>query len=216
MRSSDAGKTWVIGTSAVQATYTIKDGRFLLPSFQNKLTKPERDYVASASALAPFGVDSQPSAGTFAIETLREKPLVADSTVDLAADNLQMSVKKGDLIGFAARIQADDGVANITWATTVDYGDGETYNSADDTKMDQGPIWYYYIHAPGTGCMELMGEITAATASGEEAREYRAGLRTVRGVKAHGDFFRPVNAYELVRVWKAPKDGKVAIRAPQS
>ena len=71
---------------------------------------------------------------------------MADSTVDLAADNLQMSVKKADLIGFAARIQADDGVANITWATTVDYGDGETYNSADDTKMDQGPIWYYYIH----------------------------------------------------------------------
>ena len=209
VRTSDS-KTWVIGTNAVQVTYSSTDSGLTLSSFKNNLTKPAREYVSAPST--PFGVPPQPLVGTFTIDTVWTKPLAVAGTTDPAQDHIRLSVKKGDLIGFGTVINTDDGSATTLWTTTLDYGDGTICSSADDTKLDQGPMWFYYTRAPGTGHMELMGQVVAPLHKGQETARIASGFRyPPGGPRIWSKGFQNLNPFELVRVWKAPRDGTVTI-----
>ena len=198
---------WTIGTAAVQMKFACSEGRFQLVSFRNTLTEPAREY---ASASAPWGVEAL-SAGPFAVEKLWSKPVLAGSPADPAADNLRLSVKRGDLIGFGAAIYSDDAGAALDWATALDYGDGEKYASPDDAELAQGPVWYYYAAAPGTGSMDALGEMLPA-AAGQSKGRVPSGYRAPAECPSLGATrYQLKNAYELVRVWKAPKDGLVSV-----
>ncbi len=185
VRRGPGGNSWTIGTKAVQLTYKFKYGKFTVSSFRNNLTKPAREYVSAASECAPFGVDALSSTGAFSMEELWARHLSAGTEADLA---LSLTVKKGALIGFSDAIRDNRNTASVSWVVTLDYGDGETYTSSDDTALNQGPIWYYYTHTAGTGYM----------------------CQKRDGITATG--FRPENSFDLVRVWKAPKDGMVTVR----
>ncbi len=54
----DNGK-WTIGTDAVQMIFEVRDGRFLLSNFTNKLAKPAREYLGEKDAMNPLGADRQ-------------------------------------------------------------------------------------------------------------------------------------------------------------
>ncbi len=201
--------TWTIGTPAVQITYACKNGQLHLESLQNKLTGPPREYATSS---LPFGLETLP-AGPFAFDTLWSKVLGAGETVDPISDNLHLDVKQGDLLGFGVTTGSDDTGATVNWASTLDYGDGDSYNSAEDTALEQGPVWFYYTHAPDTGAMDLMGELLQPLTPAQQKARVPSGYRApAECSQLGGTAFHLVNAYELVRVWKAPKDGTVTVR----
>lgn len=200
-------QTWAIGTKAVQVSYACKDGLFELVSFKNTLAGQEQEYV---SATTPFGTTS-PSTGPFTLEKVWSKPLAAGEAADPA--NLRLSVKTGDLIGFGAATYADDAGATINWMTTVDYGDGEKHRSSDDSEINQGPLWYYYTTAPRTGFMDTLDEVLQSTTSGQDKTRVPGGYRAPGECPSLGvTGFHLRNGYKLVRVFKAPKDGTVAVQ----
>ena len=208
-RADAENQQWTIGTAAVQMTYEFKYGQLRLVSFQNKLTAPVREY---ASPSVPFGVEAL-SVGPYSFESVWSKPLTAGKPVDPAMDNLRLNVKKGDLIGFGATTGMDDAGATVNWTTTVDYGDGDKYSSATDSELAQGPIWYYYTYAPGTGCMDLLGEVVSPVTPGQPKVRVPNGYRApAEGSSLSTTKYQLTNAYGLVRVWKAPKDGTVIIQ----
>jgi len=211
-KGSADGQTWTIGTDTIEATYECRDGRLRQTRFVNRLTKPDRDYVSATSPCAPFGIDSVSSLGPFSMTDLWSA-VVGESPANPAGDNLQAPVKKGDLIGFCAGSGSDDSGASVVWAVTLEYGDGERYVSSDDAKLDQGPVWFYYTRAPGSGYMDLLGETIPPASAGAEM------LRVPSGYRAPGECpkisptgFHLANAFEMVRAWKAPKDGVVSIQ----
>ena len=207
-RTDAEHQAWVIGTPAVQMTYVFKDGQLLLESLQNSLTTPVREYASSSPT---FGVEAL-SSGAFALNPVWSTPLAAGETTDTAAAGLRFDVKQGDLLGFGVTTGADDAGATVNWATTVDYGDGTKHSSADDAALDQGPVWFYYTHAPGTGAMDLLGELLPPTPPDQQKARVPSGYRAPAECPRLGaTAFRMVNAYELVRVWKAPKDGTVTV-----
>ena len=207
---SDPGKQlWAIGTKAVQMVYDCRDGQLRLVSVQNNLTDLPWDY---ASPSAPFGVDPL-CLGSLTPDSVWSRLLVAGMSVDPGVDNLRLAVEKDDLVGFGVATSADDAGATVNWTTTLDYGDGHEYVSSDDTELVQGPIWHYYAHAPGTGCMDTLGEVLESPAPGQDKARVPSGFRAPAECSSLGATrFRLVNAYELIRVWKAPKDGVVDIR----
>ena len=207
-RADAETQTWTVGTAAVQMTYACIDGQLRLESFQNKLTAP---FHECASPSVPFGVESL-NTGPFTFKTAWSKPLSAGASVDPAADNLHLAVKKGDLLGFGVATGMDDAGATVKWTTTLDYGDGEKYSSAEDSGLDQGPVWYYYIYAPGTGAMDLLGEVLQPVAPEQQKARVPSGYRAPAECSHLGPTeFRLVNAHGLVRAWKAPKDGMVTV-----
>ena len=199
---------WTIGTAAVQMTYACADGQLRMEHFQNRLSTPVREY---ASPSLPFGVEALPT-GAFAFENLWSKALTPGESLDPAADNLRVTVKKNELLGFAVTTGADDAGATVNWATTLEYGNGEKYNSAEDSGLDQGPVWYYYTYASDMGAMDLMGELLPPAAPGQQIARVPSGYRAPAECSQLGTAaFRLINAHGLVRVWKAPKDGTVTV-----
>jgi hypothetical protein len=149
------------------------------------------------------------AAGPFVIEKVWSKALVAGAGED---PQLRLDVKKGDLIGFRAATYSDEAGASVNWTTTLDYGDGETYSSSDNGELAQGPVWFYYTLAPGTGSMDLLGEEIAPTLPGQSKVRVPTGFRGPGECSKQGaSTFQLLSAYEMVRVWKAPKDGTVTV-----
>lgn len=207
-RADSENQTWSIGTAAVQSTYAFRDGQFQLTSCQNNLSGQSREYAVSA---APFSV-APLTAGPFAFEKLWSGTLAAGETADPATDNLRLTVKEGDLIGFGAGTYLDDAGADLTWTATIRYVDGESYCSTDDPDLE-GPIWQYYTAAPGTGSMDVLGELIQPAVPGNEKVRVPAGYRAPGECPGLGSTkFHLTNAYELVRVWQAPKDGDVSVQ----
>ena len=208
-------KTWSIGTESVGLALDCRDGQFRLVSFQNKLVSPALEYVKTETAAAPFALEPQSFVGRFVVETAWAKFLPNGATADPAAENLKLSVKKGDLIGFSVGPHGDFTGDETEWPTTMDYQDGESYTSSQDTKLEQGPIWFYYIQRPGTGWLELIDSIEPCAYAEENIRipsaasTYRDAGATphVGSTKLH-----PCPVFDAVRVWRAPRDGTVAIR----
>lgn len=203
------GQAWSIGTAAIEVRYELKDGRFQLSEFRNKLTQP---VTAFKSNSAPFGVAPLPS-GPYQLETLWQHPIGPGETTDIASAALRIQVHAGDQLGFAAGTSLDDVGVAIDWATTVDYGDGSRYCSADESELPQGPVWYYYTHAPGTGYLDELGEILKTNTPEKKIvrvpNDYRAPFECTN---LGATRFTLLNAYELIRIWKAPKDGTVTVQ----
>ncbi len=206
---------WSIGTDSVGLTFECRSGKFRLVSMQNKLTNPTREYVDRNTASAPFALESQSFLGRFVVETVWSKFLPNAATADPATEKLRIQVKTGDLVGFSVGPHGDYTGDETEWVTTVDYEDGESYASSKDTKLDQGPIWFYYIQRPGTGWLEPIDSVMMMPYAEEQVRipnaagNYRAPGDTphVGATKLH-----PAPAFDAVRVWRAPRDGAVAIR----
>jgi hypothetical protein len=205
---------WTIGTSAVQMTFEVRGGKLLLSNFTNKLTKPAREYISEKDALNPLGVGVSQLNERFVVETVWEKFFPAGATVDLGADKLQLKVKKGEMIGFAVGPHGDYAGDQIDWASKIDYGDGRSYISAQDPDVSQGPIWYYYINAPGSGSLELIDSVENADDVKQKVRipSDKSGFRAPGKTPHVGStVLHPSPSHDAVRVWKAPKDGTVAL-----
>ena len=214
VRCAAEQQTWTIGTGAIEQVYQLRDGRFRLVSFKNRLTRPAREYVTSKTA-APFVLETGRFREGFSIQPIWDHFLPGGASADPAADRVRVVVRKGDMIGFGVGPHGDYQGDQTQWITTLDYGDGETYSSADDSTLAQGPRWRYYVRRPGTGSLEPIDGIE---------RQYNAQER-VRiptpdsGYRAPGDvphvgatMLHPSNDFDAVRVWQAPRDGTVAIR----
>ncbi len=121
-----------------------------------------------------------------------------------------VEVKAGDLIGFAAVAQADDGYATVDWPVKVAYAEGEVFSSTDDLEQPEGGVWRYFIQATGTGCLDPLGEIVDGGAEGKfrVPSGYRAPFECPRlGART----YLLLNAYTLVRAWQAPRAGTVIL-----
>ncbi len=213
---SDEGHRCVIGTAAVRLTFASNERGFHLVSYQNLLVEPAREYIDPSTAMAPFALKTPLSGeGRFLVETVWEKFLPNSARIDPADDGLAMEVHQGDLIGFSVGPHGDFGGDETDWVTTVDYGDGECYTSTQDRRLEQGPIWYYYVHRPHTGQLELIDSLEMLAYSEEQVRipaessPWRSPGSTphVGSTKLHPSAF-----VDAVRVWRAPRDGKISIR----
>ena len=213
VRSEAGGARWRIGSQGIEQVLECSDGRLLLTSYQNKLTEPATEYVSPQKACAPFALDVKPFAGSFSFEDLWRKTLNQGATVDPAADKVSVDVKRGELLGFCVLAESDDVSDSIAWTTAVAYENGPSYLSSDGAKLEQGPDWFYYQIATGSGCMEELGEIASLdVGGGKMPARVATGCRApfeAQGVGA--TFFAPRNSYTLVRAWKAPQDGKVTL-----
>lgn len=56
VRGSEDGLTWVVGTGAIELTYSAKGGLFALVGFRNKLTSPPTEYIPKGCAAAPVTI----------------------------------------------------------------------------------------------------------------------------------------------------------------
>jgi len=215
VRCSDDGQRWSIGTRGVEMAFEAHDGRFRTIGFQNKLVNPPLEYVDAKTASSPFLTSSQPVDEKYTIESLWAKPLVGPITLDPAADNLRITVKKGDRIGFSVGPHGDHSCDHLRWPVTVDYGDGEKYDSAGDAKVEQGPVWFYAVRMPNTGCLWSIDAVEFAKDTQQNYRipSEQSGYRSP-GMTPHigPTVMHPSNEHDAVRIWRAPKDGTVTIR----
>ncbi|HPO11934.1 MAG TPA: malectin domain-containing carbohydrate-binding protein [Candidatus Hydrogenedentes bacterium] len=201
---------WSIGTDAVQMQFGIENGQLQWTHFKNLCMQPAHEYVIHG---APFALEPLPNAGTYSFGSVWSKSLAPEGSANLTADALPIPVKQGDLIGFGAVTFADTGVAEVHWINTVEYEDGSVFSSTDDPELTQGPVWYFYSHAMGTGYMDLLDEILSPAEPDKPKRRVPAGYRAPGECsRVDGVQFKLMNAYELLRVWKAPKDGAVTLR----
>lgn len=213
-RSESDGARWTIGSSGVEQVFESSNGVFGLKSYKNKLTQPATEYVASGTLCAPFAIDVGAIAGTAAFQDVWSKTIAPKEAADPSDDKLTLDVKAGDLIGFcvsyAGKSFSEDDVA---WTSHVAYVDGPTYTSSDDAKLEQGPVWFFYERATGTGSVAPLGEVHsmdfgAGAKPARMATGYRAAFEA-QGVSA--THFGVRNFNTLIRAWKAPKDGRVTI-----
>jgi hypothetical protein len=214
-RAAADGQHWTLGTAALELSFATVDGRFGLVGYANKLTTPNEQYVPAGLPVPPFALkDSRPDKGRFLVESLWTKYLPAGSEADLANDRVQVEVRKGDRLGFAVGPHGNYTGDETEWITTVDYGDGQQYVSSEETTLEQGPIWSYYVHRIGSGQVEPL-DTTGVSAYAEEklriassASGWLASLDVphVGPTKMH-----PAPGVNAVRVWTAPRDGKVTL-----
>ncbi len=209
-RSEKNGLWWCIGTQAVQMCLEVQDGHLEWTQFQNRLTQPAREYAVSGG---PFAVDALSGAGTYGCDAVWSKTISPGDTVALDAEGLRIPVTPGALIGFGAATYNDNGSASVQWAATLEYEDGTVYHSVEDPELAQGPVWYYYTRAVGTGYMDLLAEVLAPAAPDQPKKRVPAGYRAPAECSSlDGAQYWLTNAQELVRVWKAPKEGTVTLR----
>ncbi len=169
-RASADGRQWTIGTAGAELVLQCAEQRFRLVSYQNKLASPPQEYVDPGVAAAPFALQpAMSTAGRFVVEPIWAKFLPNSARFDPADDKLQMDVKKGDLVGFSVGPHGDYTGDETEWITTIDYGN-ERYTSSEDTRLEQGPIWYYYVHRPGTGQLELIDGVEMLPYAEEKVR----------------------------------------------
>jgi len=207
-RAETEDQVWTIGTGTVQMTFAFRDGQFQLASLLNTSDGQTTEY---ALASAPFSAGPV-NVGPYHFENLWSRTLAAGETAGPATDNLRITVKGGDLIGFGAATGSDDAGADVDWTTTVSYVDGVTYSSSDEPDLE-GPVWQFYTSAPGTGCMDVLTEVLEPAGPGNGKVRVPGGYRAPGECPSLGAVkFHLPNAYELARVWKAPGDGEVQVQ----
>ena len=215
IRSDAEGKSWTIGTRAIELTLECRAEGLRTVSFKNKLTDPSCEYVNKDTGTPPFALEANRACERFTLTPVWSKYLPANCTADPAADQARLAVKRGELIGFAVGPHGSYQGDQTQWITELEYEDGESYSSAQDTALAQGPVWYYYVHQPDTGFMELMDAVELQSVAQERVRIPSAAS----GNRADGDvphagatMLHPSPQFDAVRVWKAPKDGRVTVR----
>lgn len=214
VRAEAGGARWVIGTAAVEQTFDSSHDQLRLISYRNKLTQPATEYVTADAACAPFGLEVGPLAGRFAFEELWGKTLASPTPLDLAAEGVTVKVAAGDRIGFWVTAAADAALTRVAWPSEVAYAEGPTFTSADDTKLDQGPVWFYYQRGTGSACLEELGETCDLPFGGAAERcRVATGYRAPpEAIGVGGRHFSSDNAFLLLRVWQAPQAGTVTLR----
>ncbi len=213
--ASADGRQWTIGSDAAEIVLKCAEKRFHLISYRNKLVSPPCEYVDPGMAAAPFALQPATStAGRFVVETVWAKFLPNAARFDPADDKLKIDVQKGDLIGFSVGPHGDYSGDETEWITTVDYGN-ERYTSSQAARLEQGPIWYYYVHRPGTGQLELIDGVEMLPYAEEKVRipSQSSGWRAPGSTPHVGPTkMHPSPVVDAVRVWRAPRAGTVAIR----
>ena len=214
VRGSADGQSWIIGTKAAELEFAYQADQCQIVSFKNKTVDPPREYVAKDTVLPTFVLQNNLYPDKFTVKPVWSKYLPFGATADLITDNLRLTVRQDDLIGFAVGPHGDYHGDQIKWITSVEYADGDQYVSTQDTNLAQGPIWYYYIHKPGTGFLKLVDSVEYQSNAREQVRIPGA----TSGFRAPGDvphigrtMMHPSDQFEAVRVWKAPKDGTVTL-----
>ena len=213
-RASADGQYWTIGNGAMEQVFSSHEGKFRLISFKNKLTSPPVEYIGAALAGAPFALDAEPFTGRHALEELWGQTLTAGGTIDFAQSKVNLTVKKGDLIGFSAVSLADHAGNHLEWPTTLQYANGRRYNSAEDPNLAQGPLWHYFLHGTGTGSLDPLDEVVEpGPATGlKEKRRAPVGYRAPFEAPMLGSStFALMNSFGLMRAWRAPANGTIRI-----
>lgn len=217
-RKISSGEKWVIGTKSVQESLEFKDGKLLLTGFANKTLEGGKEYASHTKPSDLLEGSGRQSVEKYKVEKVWEKALLrGEKSVDPALDGVKISVKKGDMIGFAIGVHGDYASCQTEWITTVDYGDGDKYVSTDDRKVNQGPIWYYYTNVPNTGFLDEMQSVEWSANMKEDLRipTEESGNRAP-GMAPHvgSTVMHPSNELDGVRAWRAPKDGVVTVSGP--
>jgi len=229
-RSDGSGRTWEIGTGAVELKLSADEGALRVTGFRNKLTNASADYIARDAAMPAFLPETQ--AG-YDVETLWTKTLQGNESADPAADSLRVRVEPGDFIGFEVHHFGSATGTETAWTTEVIYDDGERFVSSTDTALEQGPIWHYAVHCRGTRYFEYMDKVESLS----EKREYNdaghlVGMSKSTGEEerirctttyvpyampkaapfANGMKLQPSHVNGAARLWRAPKAGMVTLR----
>lgn len=216
IQAVDSGKTWIAGTDAVEMTLGWKNNSLHLLSFKNKLADPVYDYVNQQLSASPFILDTPFTEIQYNIDLKWKKHLLPGHTADPQADNIRINVSKGDMIGFSVGPHGDFRSDQTEWPMTVEYDTGESYSSTEDKDLNQGPIWFYYVHVPETGILVPADSIEY----GENAKENVRIPDIMSPYRTHGiavphvgaTMFHPSNEFDIVRAWAAPKDGTITVR----
>jgi hypothetical protein len=215
-RSNADGTIWTIGAASIQESFECSGGVFKTSRILNGAVSAEPEYKGEA---APFGITTAPVPGPFARKSdgdaavFFSADLQPGGSLDLSVGRDSVTVKQGDVIAFSARVGGDSGGALLDWPLIMEYADGERSASTDDPNLGQGPIWFYYISAPGTDCMDLMGEtLQPDPASPDKVRVPEGYRSSFECPRLGGSMVWLLNGYELTRVWKAPKDGVVTLK----
>lgn len=215
VQGSADGQKWAVGTGAVELVLDGRGGQFRVVSLKNKLTAPVYEYIPAQEAADPLRLVGKRFVERFAVQRVWNATIAPGTTADLATAGLKLPVKQGELIGFALGPHGDYSGDQTEWITTVDYGDGESYVSTQDPKVEQGPIWFYYVQIPDTGLMEPMDAVERSMNIQENIRipSEQSGNRAP-GMAPHAGptVLHPSVAFDAVRAWRAPKDGVVTVR----
>ena len=148
------------------------------------------------------------------MEELWGQKLSLGNSIDLGKKSITIQVKKGDLIGFSVSAPNDRDQSELEWPSILQYSNGRRFNSADNPKLTQGPVWYYYLHATGTGYMDPLDEmVEPGPVTGlKEKRRAPVGYRANWEAPTLGaSVFGPKNSFNLIRAWRAPASGKVTL-----
>ncbi|MCL5096663.1 MAG: hypothetical protein M1608_03860, partial [Candidatus Omnitrophica bacterium] len=213
-RASADGKRWEIGTDAIQLTFESRLGRLFLASFKNKLCLPAHEYANDSIPWQPLSLGTPYVVERYNVKEVWSKYLPLNGSADPDSDNLRLTVRKGDMIGFAVGPHGSYYGDEVQWPVTVNYGDGDRYASERDTRLDQGPMWFYCVRIPDTGFLDFMDAVERHPTRPENMRIPSPGseYRAPEPVPHIGPtLIHPSNQYDAVRVWKAPKDGTVTI-----
>ena len=118
-----------------------KDGTFRMVSFQNRRYDPAIEYVDAQTVSAPFSLSSRILPERFFVKEVWSKPMVGAVSVDVSGDDVRVIVKKGDMIGYSVGPRASYSGDQVRWISIIEYEGGGSYSSADDAKVEQGPLW---------------------------------------------------------------------------
>lgn len=215
VRSANNGTQWVIGTAAVELAFESQGGVFKLAGFRNKLCSPPVEYVDTPTTSTPFSLTSG-----HVVETIWSKDLAVAPHIDLAAENLRVKVARGEMLGFRVGPLGEWKGDQIRWISELAYDDGESYSSAQDTKLDQGPVWYYYLHQRETGFLDKVDSMWGVDGAVLRGPSMESGATAQRGLwqlktrtpRLDGKLLSPSMDFDVLRVWKAPRDGTVTLK----
>jgi len=212
IRSNAQDQTWTVGTAAVELVLQFGHGHLRAASLKNKVISPIREYVQANGAADVFALQTPSDRERYQTETVWTKYLPVGSTADPADDQVQIPVRRGDLIGFAVGPHGDYAGDETQWTTVVQYIAGERYSSAEAANLEQGPIWSYSVHQAGSGFFAPIDSVERDFNAQEEVRVPSAGsgYRISNVPHAGRTMLHPSNL-DVVRIWKAPTDGMVRI-----
>ena len=89
---------------------------------------------------------------------------------DPTSENLSVTVKKGDHIGFSVEHGGNYASTTTRWPVTIQYGANERYASTDDSALGQGPIWFYDVLRADAGILAPLDDFLDLNLANEKGR----------------------------------------------
>lgn len=208
---NQSGGVYTIGTSLVELRLEKSDTGVLLKSLKNKTLAGAPEWLASSTQpLSAFGQDICPCRYDF--ENIWQKRITGEeiASMDIVEP---LPVCKGDWIGFAVGAAGGYSCDETEWITSIKYAEAEEYISADDTELQQGPVWKYGIFSPAKGCILEMAAVKSLAPLGVVRMPAPSSSFLAPGNCPHvnGTYFHPSDDYHALRVWLAPRDGTITL-----